>query len=482
MGDALLLQEADPKRFTTEPETMVRLSWTDAFGIPAPEVEKIRLEALRNRFALLVDKVEVLKNLADEQGISEITSIEDGALLLFRHSVYKSYPISFLEKARFDRLTEWLDGLTVHDLSGIDASGIETIDDWLALLDRETELRIIHSSGTTGKLSLLPRSESEIPTMVIGWFKLSEGFRNERNAGLTHNGSQIPVIFPGHRYGAYAGQRVLDGFQKYLYDGDGSLVVALNPGRLSADAASLAGRVRAAENKGELGRLQLGEKLLARQAEFIKEQAEAPGRTRDMLREVHARFGGKRVMCTQTWGGYYDFAVEAQKLGLRQVFAPDSRFCAAGGLKGRTMPDDYQEVVKDFLGVPALRRAYGMSEVTTLVPDCPEGYYHISPWIIPYVLDPETGQPAPRTGTHTGRFGLIDLTVTTHWGGFLTGDEVTLSFGDTEPCSCGREGAYLHPNVQRYSEKQGGDDKITCAGAPEAMDKALTFITQFERS
>jgi hypothetical protein len=92
------------------------------------------------------------------------------------------------------------------------------------------------------------------------------------------------------------------------------------------------------------------------------------------------------------------------------------------------------------------------------------------------LLDPDTGEVRPRTGTATGRYGAFDLNAQTYWGGFLTGDEVTLSWGDTQPCACGRIGPYLHHGVRRYTEKEGGDDKITCAGAPAAHDKAIEFV------
>jgi hypothetical protein len=93
------------------------------------------------------------------------------------------------------------------------------------------------------------------------------------------------------------------------------------------------------------------------------------------------------------------------------------------------------------------------------------------------VLHPETGQPLPRSGTQTGRFALMDLLPENYWGGLVTGDEVTLSGWD-EPCSCGREGPYLHSTIRRFSEIQGGDDKINCAGAPEAHDKAIEYLLQ----
>jgi hypothetical protein len=55
---------------------------------------------------------------------------------------------------------------------------------------------------------------------------------------------------------------------------------------------------------------------------------------------------------------------------------------------------------------------------------------------------------------------------------------VTMSWGDDTACACGRIGPFVHRGIRRYSEKEGGDDKITCAGAPDAHDKAIDFILQ----
>ena len=107
-------------------------------------------------FETLRPRLSALDKLAQEQSVDAIARIDDIVPLLFPHTVYKSYPLSFLEKARFDRLTRWLDGLTTVDLSGVDTTGIETIDDWIRLLDRTTELRVLHTFGTSGKLSFLP--------------------------------------------------------------------------------------------------------------------------------------------------------------------------------------------------------------------------------------------------------------------------------------------------------------------------------------
>jgi hypothetical protein len=108
---------------------------------------------------------------------------------------------------------------------------------------------------------------------------------------------------------------------------------------------------------------------------------------------------------------------------------------------------------------------------------CEHGRYHFEPWIVPFVLDPEDGSPLggrDRTGEHTGRCGVFDLVASTYWGGLISGDEVTLSF---EECPCGRTTPHAARSIERYSDKQGGDDKITCVAAEDAHRAALEFLT-----
>jgi hypothetical protein len=69
----------------------------------------------------------------------------------------------------------------------------------------------------------------------------------------------------------------------------------------------------------------------------------------------------------------------------------------------------------------------------------------------------------------------MDLLPDSYWGGLVTGDQVTLG-GFGTPCNCGRRGPYVHPEISRYSDLKNGDDKINCAGAPEAHDRAIEFL------
>src|SRR5436309_1382264 len=109
------------------PERLLELEQKEIFAIPLEEQRQLQLSGARTRFAQLVERIPVLGRLADEQGIHRIGSIEDMAPLLVPHSAMKSYPMSFLENGRFDRLTNWLDGFTVHDLSPVDAGACDSI-------------------------------------------------------------------------------------------------------------------------------------------------------------------------------------------------------------------------------------------------------------------------------------------------------------------------------------------------------------------
>jgi hypothetical protein len=89
------------------------------FALPRSEVEDAQLRALARRFATLRSSVSALDKLASRQGVDQIDSFEDAVPAFFDHRVYKSYPLSLLEKRQFDRLTGWMERLTTRDLSSI---------------------------------------------------------------------------------------------------------------------------------------------------------------------------------------------------------------------------------------------------------------------------------------------------------------------------------------------------------------------------
>jgi hypothetical protein len=105
------------------------------------------------------------------------------------------------------------------------------------------------------------------------------------------------------------------------------------------------------------------------------------------------------------------------------------------------------------------------------MPSCPFGHYHIHPHIVPFLLDPTFATVLPREATQTGRFAALDLLAQTYWGGIITGDKVTIEWDSA--CDCGRKGAFIHDDIERYSSQVTGDDKVTCSATIDNTDPAL---------
>jgi hypothetical protein len=265
---------------------------------------------------------------------------------------------------------------------------------------------------------------------------------------------------------------------------------ALRPGRMSSDAAYLAGRVRMAAARGELDQLEINPALHARRDEFEREQREMAESMPRFIDEMVEKLKGRRIWMLATWNVLYNISKAGLDAGLDHVFAPDSLVTTGGGAKGQVVPDGWEDLVKRFAGVDHLQHGYGMTELTGLNKLCEHDRYHFEPWIVPFVLDPDDGGvlapggqggqdgghgEADDGGEQTGRAAFFDLLAESYWGGFITGDEIAL---DRRPCRCGRTTPHIARRIQRLSETRGGDDKITCAASDDAHARALEFLNQ----
>jgi hypothetical protein len=468
---AIALDEA--RSFVTSPARFFDQSWYAMQHVESKRLAGLQLTALQLRFSELRDRIPVLTALVSEQGVDELVDLDDVVPLLFQHSVYKSYPLSLLERNRFDLMTRWLDRVTTVDLADARVSDCDSIDAWLDVLDARTELRVAHSSGTTGAMSFLPRS-------VGDWDRMGEALRcglfqfSDPEGESDHAGEYFNLIWPLHRYGRVGVTRVPELTMRHLL-GSEDRMHALSNGRMSSDSMFLAGRVRAAAARGELDQLEINPALRARREEFEHDQRELQQSLPRFIEESIERFRGERVLLMGTWNVLYTMAKAGLERGLSNVFSRDSLVTTGGGAKGQVVPEDWEESVRSFVGVDRLQHAYSMTEMTGLNKICEAGHYHFEPWIVPFVLDQDDGRPLPREGQQTGRAAFFDLLPDSYWGGFITGDEVT---ADWTVCACGRTTPHIERGVERYSEKQGGDDKITCAAADDAHRAALEFLTE----
>lgn len=468
--------EGNLDRFLDDPSAYFSHSLTRMMGNSQAEIDSLQLSGLTRRFAHFRGRLGMLDKLADRQNIHSIKQLDDVVPLLFGHEIYKSYPASLLEKHRFTELTRWLNKLTTLDLSKADVSGCRTIDDWLMTMSRATPMAVVHTSGTAGTMSFLPWTKAEWRRCITQFTVLSfQTFgKPEQTPVYPMN---IECIYPFFRSGGLS-HTVLNDAVVDVIAGSEERFHAAYPGRLSADLLQLAARRRNAAAKGQLDQLDISPELAARRDEFEAQQRDMPGHVARFFETLHKRLAGQRIFMLAANHMLYALAESGMKQGMQKLFSSDSVIISGGGGKGMVLPEGWADRVKTFFGTQHLVLSYGMSEMAGQFAMCDHAHYHCPPWIIPFVLDPDTAKPLPRHGTVTGRFAFYDLLPDTRWGGFVSGDEVTLSWDPR--CPCNRTGPYLGATIQRLSDKRTdeGEEKLSCAAAPEAYAEALDFLNE----
>jgi hypothetical protein len=252
--------------------------------------------------------------------------------------------------------------------------------------------------------------------------------------------------------------------------------VHMRPGRvLDVDLLWLAARLRAAVASGNGSRVRVPDSLLSRRLELEETDVYAAKSEAAWLTEAEDLRDESTVWTILPYD-LYQIAAPRVAQGKFWKSGPGSVMYVSGGRKGKVLPSDWLEIARQFTDYRIVL-GYGMSEISALANSCTVGRYHVPPWVIPFVLHPETSELLPRRGIQRGRFAFFDLMPVSHWGGVISGDEVEVNF-DGE-CECGAASAYIQPNVVRLSEARGGDDKINCSATPEAHAEAMSFLTSY---
>jgi len=470
--------QAKARQMMDDPIALFSKSITQMHMIDQHELESIQRTAMSMRFEEHYDSIEVLHTLADRLGVTQLDEFNDVVPLFFPHTAFKSYPASLLDKKRFDLMTKWLNKQTSYDLSDLDVADCDSVDEWIERLDEQTPLEVITSSGTTGTISLIPKSKHGARYNMQLWkMFLFQTFGQEPTEEQLN--PVVDVIWPNHYKGKLGHLRVGQMIKTEFTGGDESRFHALYNDPIDTDLMFLASKLRAAASRGELDRLVIDPKLLARKDEFEAMQARRPAEMAEFFDAITRQLSGKKIFMTSAYPLMYDMARKGLELGFKAGFAPDSAILTGGGTKGFELPDNFMEVIKEFLGVDTIQEGYGMSEISAFHWACEKGHYHVQPWVIPFLLDPETSKPLPREGVVTGRAAFYDLFNESHWGGVISGDEITIDW--STPCECGLKSVHIHHDIMRYSEKQGvEDDRISCSATQQVQNEAIEFMKEFE--
>lgn len=459
------------RRFATDPLSFLEFSNEIVFSVEPAELYNMQLSLAQKRFETSKENIGMVNRMASQNQIDEINSFNDLLPLCFNQETFKGYPQAWLESADFQRMTKWLSKLCSADLSNVDASSCELIEDWIRVLKEQSDVDLMMSAGAEGKASFLPRTRQEwdvLMQITYSGFENCKGPSGESIA-LRPGIDKAPLIYPGARHGARSWR-----FMDYYEEKFGEGLVDAPLGYVDSDLVSLAGRIREASRKGEAGSLQINPKLLDRKSDVAQSNADLAGQFIGLMDRMINKYRGERIVFYGSMKMIYGLAQQFKEKGIKGAYSPDSFIMCGGGFDGEDPPPNWKEEVVNALGLyeGQLRVGYGMQEGLWAMQACEHDKYHVPTTIIPFVLDEETDEPLPRTGRQTGRYAFFDLLPTTSWGGYITSDQVSMTFD--EPCACGRKGAYIETTINKVVSRS--DDKIGCAGTSSAVEEASEYL------
>lgn len=422
-----------------------------AYNKTDAELKPLRLAAAQELFAERVEQIPLLKRLADEAGITQIEKFADLVPLLFAHTAYKSYPASLVEKKRWDGLLKWLNTLSVPDVTQVDMTGVNDVDEWLDRL-WAAGFHVMATSGSSGKCSFLTHTPED-QDLKRRHFKYTMAWPDQV---LNNNHA---VFWTGQLEGPNSAcESAQFAVKDWARPGE-FYHLAKEPLKISEVSKMATMRKRMADGSAS------PEEILA----FEEEVAEKAARGKQEAIEFADKVLDARhepVYLMGFWGPALTIIERAKERGIPAGdFHPDSLIGIGGGVKGIPLPPDYKEQVAAFFGDVKRINTYAMTEMTQAMPNCEAGNYHIPPALIVLLLD-ELGEnllnpEGDYDGEITGRFGFLDLAYEGRWGGLITGDKVTIDF--SAKCACGRTGPVLRDTITRFAQA-GEEDKVSCAG------------------
>jgi hypothetical protein len=410
------------------------------------------IEAANERLAERRAQIPALAALAKEHDVDQIERLDQLVPLLFSHETYKSYPRAFIDRGNWAGLTRWLNTVSTSQIEGVDLEGVGTQDEWLAAMAR-AGYPIYGTSGTSGKSSFLPATPAD-RTFTMRCILRSV----EWQFGIKADGTNVVLVLASSQ-GSSRATEYYRNFASAYGDPARTWFLTDEP-VLLAELTRMASLWRA-----------VGEGV-ATPSEIAAFESDTTAR-RARLDEAWERLAdraesleGQQVIIQGFWAQQWTLVERLRARGVKGVaLGPGSFLGTGGGTKGADLPEDYEQQIADFWGIPRSMQAggYGMSELSTALPLIGDRY-RLQPWVIPLILNEEgTELLDADEGQHEGRFAFLDLALEGRWGGLISGDRVVADY-DTPSISV------VPGSVMRYSDLRGGsDDRLTCAGTVDAF-------------
>ncbi|MGQ4892095.1 MAG: hypothetical protein ACP6IP_06360 [Candidatus Njordarchaeia archaeon] len=399
------------------------------------QIEELRFKAIRAAHKYHFENNKFYNKYVKSKGLSSEITKSDYPKILVPSETFKSYPSDFPEE-NVEEFSKWLrnvSSIPVPQLKGKRKS----LEQMLMDFDKEG-IFLGFSSGTSGKMTFLPRDEYTRKKLVDSYVTTVESHVE------LYKGKEIFILgIPKRSYLqiAWNGKNVAN---------------AISPGNvyftfedLSADIV----RIRSGKTKG------IKDKLLAKAMDLFLPRVErkAVEKTITILQEQN----GKRVIFLAPPWFIAKVSSEILEKGIEIKLREDSIVSSTGGFKGREPIDrrKLNKLIEEALGVPSDRYTdlYGMTESNSIIMECLEGHVkHFPPWIEPILFD-ENLEPIEPNGKTTGRYGFLEPSIVSYPGFILTGDKITVDWD-----GCDQDD--LNGPVILKIERISGVEERGCAG------------------
>lgn len=406
-------------------------------SISRRDIETFQLEAARRKLQRQADRIPAVGDILNGKDPATFECFDDFAPVLFDEDVYKSYDTAWIENEEFARLTHWINNYTTHDLSGVDMEGCDSLTEWCRRIDEHADIFICHSSGTSGVLSFVPRSQRDRDWVVDNLVWSTQPLFNPHRA----NDVTYFCMYPRRQYRIT--QALYDGLeQRYQTNPTQALIDFSSP-----EFSIAQGKLRVAAANSTMDTCLKNPIVAAYRDEVERYQRDLPKLIERWTDNLIENYRGKRIYFQGSFDRAWQITQYFKNAGVTGAFSPESIFSLYGGVKdGSKLPDDWQEQFRRAIGVEEsnLVSGWGMSELTGSALRCPQGMYHFTIQSIPFLLEPKTRKPLPRNGVQTGQFAMLEVNSEDCWGGMISGDRGTIYWDRT--CACGRDGPLLDPD------------------------------------
>lgn len=369
------------------------------------------------------------RDLCKSKGIGEAITPKDFPRIVIPDSVFKSYEMENPESEPL-AFKKWVDRISSIQTSFV-PSRAKSLEAMLSQYEKNG-LFLGFSSGTTGKLTFLPRDEFT-RSMIMRSYVEAVDATIKLNKGKDYFVLGTPQ-------------------KTYLQVGYNGRVTAeaLSPGNvyfaikdLKSDIVRI--RMRGPRTLKEKGMNQVMKRMLPRiEKNAIEGMVNALKKNKD-----------RRVVFMAPPFFLVDTAQYIIDKGLDVKLTPDSAIASTGGFKGRkvTGRGDIDKLLMDAYGVDKGRYIdlYGMTEANSIMVECMENSVkHIPPWMEVVLFDDHM-EPIEPKGKVTGYYAFLEPSSKSFPGFIMTGDKLTV---DYDGCTCNRRTPVLL-SIERAPRVEG---------------------------